>query len=138
MELREIYKQCGLKDPDDFKKEIMTAALFSEHETIKNVIAYRRRLGKTTGFMMSGLQNLFQGKNTIIWVANFSLVRDCHHTFLKYSSFFKELNISVDNNGQFSALINNKKAVLKFVTKHNGIPQATIGFKYDIELDDSY
>ena len=138
MELKQIYERCGLKDPDDFKKEVITAALFSEHETIKNVIAYRRRIGKTTGLMMSGFQNLFQGKNTIIWVANFSTVRDCHHTFLKYSSFFSELNISVDNNGQFSTPFNNKRTILKFVTKHNGIPQATIGFKYDIELYDSY
>ena len=138
MELRQIYERCGLKDPDDFKKDVMTAALFSDHETTKNVIAYRRRLGKTTGFIMAGLQNLFEGKSTIIWVTNFSTVRDCHHSFLKYASLFSELDISVDNNGQFSTLVNNKKAILKFVTKHNGIPQATIGFKYDIEFDDSY
>jgi hypothetical protein len=138
MELKEVYERCGLKDPDDFKAEVMTAALFSDHETVKNVVWYKRRLGKTTKFMITGLHNLFEGKSTIIWVTNFSLVRDCHHNFLKYSSLFPELNIWVDNNGQFSASFNNKKATLKFATKHNGIPQATIGFRYDIELDDSY
>jgi len=138
MDLSEIYERCGLKNPDDFKAEVITTALFSSNETVKNVIEYKRRLGKTTNFMMVGLHNLFEGKSTIIWVTNFSLVRDCHHKFLEYSSLFPELNIWIDNNGQFSSLTNNKRAILKFVTKHNGIPQATIGFKYDIELDDSY
>lgn len=138
MELKEIYRRCGLKDPDEFKTEVITDALFSDHENVKNVIGYKRRLGKTTGIMMLGIQNLFERKNTIIWVANFSLVRDCHHKFLKYSSLFPELNIWVDNNGQFSTMSDDKRTILKFITKHNGIPQATIGFRCDIELDDSY
>lgn len=138
MELKEVYERCGLKDPDNFKTEVITAALFYDHRAVKDLIEYKRRLGKTTNFIMAGLQNLFEGKSTIIWVTNFSLVRDCHHNFLKYSSLFPELNICVDNNGQFSALFKDKKATLKFATKHNGIPQATIRFQYDIELDDSY
>ncbi len=138
MELREIYRRCGLRDPDEFKKEIITDALFSDHHVVKNIIGYGRRQGKTTNFMMSGIQNLFEGKNTIIWVTNFSIARDCHHAFLRYSSNFPELNIEVCNNGQFSTNINGKKTILKFVTLHNNIPQARIEFNWDIELDDSY
>jgi hypothetical protein len=139
MNLAEIYKRCGLKDPSEFKIEIKTKILFGDTWLAKDILEYGRSLGKTTDLMMLGIQNLFLGHNTVIWVPNFRSVRDNHHSFLKYSSLFPELNIQVEDNGEFLSKQNNKSTWLKFVALHNNVPQTNlIGFRWDIEYDDSY
>ena len=139
MTLTEIYKRCGLKNSEEFKIEAKTKALFENPIVAKDIIEYGRRLGRTTDFMMLGIQNFFKKNNTIIWVSNFRSVRDNHHTFLKYSNLFPELNIQVEDNGEFSSNQNGKPVWLKFVALHNNVPQTNlIGFRWDIEYDDSY
>lgn len=139
MELVNLYKRCGLMDPIEFKKQIKTKALFNPESEAKNILEYERRLGRTTDFMMLGIQNFFKRHNTIIWVPNFRSVRDNHHTFLKYSGFFPELNIQVEDNGEFSSIKNDKLIWLKFVALHNNLPQTNLsGFCWDVEYDDSY
>jgi hypothetical protein len=139
MKLSEIYKRCGLKDPEEFKTEIKTKALFNDLLIAKEILEHERRLGKTTDFMMFGIQNFFKKHNTVIWVPNFRSVRDNHHSFLKYSNLFPELNIQVEDNGEFSSNQGGKPVWLKFVALHNNVPQTNLwGFCWDIEYDDSY
>ena len=139
MKLDEIYKRCGLKDPIEFKKEVKTKALFEDSFTAKNILEYGRMQGRTTNFIMLGIQNLYKKHNTVIWVPNFSSVRDNHHRFLRYSSFFSDLNIEVEDNGEFSSNYNNFLTRLKFVALHNNVPQTNLlGFCWDAEYDDSY
>ena len=139
MELAKIYQRCGLKDPAEFKLEIKTKALFEDIFVAKEILEYERRLGRTTDFMMLGIQNFFKKHNTVIWVPNFKSVRDNHHTFLKYSGSFSELNIRVEDNGEFSSTKENKIIVLKFVALHNNVPLTNLlGFRWDVEYDDSY
>ncbi len=139
MTLEEIYQRCGLKDPFEFKIDIKTKALFEDHLVAKDILEYGRRQGKTTSFMMLAIQNFFKKNNTVIWVSNFSLVRDNHHRFLKYSKLFPELNIQVKNNGEFFSLQREGEITLKFVALHNNLPQTNLlGFRWDVEYDDSY
>jgi hypothetical protein len=139
MQLFEIYQRCGLKDPAEFKKEVKTKALFEDALVAKNILEYGRRQGRTTGFIMLGIQNLYKQHNTVIWVPNFSSVRDNHHIFLKYSAFFPDLNIEVEDNGEFSSSHKNGLTRLKFVALHNNVPQTNLlGFRWDTEYDDSY
>ena len=139
MQLFEIYQRCGLKDPAEFKKEVKTKVLFEDFYTIKDVLEHGRRLGRTTDFIMLGIQNLYKKHNTVIWVPNFSLVRDNHHRFLKYSRLFPELEVKVEDNGEFISSYNNGLTRIKFVALHNNMPQTNLcGFRWDIEYDDSY
>jgi len=139
MDLKDIYARCGLKDPKDFAIEVRTNSLFMDQSYAKSILEYGRGLGKTTNFMMMGIQNLFIENNTIIWTTNFSQVRDNHHVFLRYSNFFPELKIEIENNGQFIAKFSPKNPRLKFVTLYNNLPQANLlGFCWDADYDDSH
>ncbi len=139
MDLKEIYTRCGLKDPKSHMIDVKTRALFMDHLSSKDILEYGRRLGKTTNFMMMGIQNLFLEINTIIWTGNFSQVRDNHHVFLRYSKFFPELEIEIQNNGQFIANFSSKGPMLRFVALHNNIPQSNLhGYRWEVEYDDSH
>ena len=59
MDLKDIYARCGLKDPKDFAIEVRTNSLFMDQSYAKSILEYGRGLGKTTNFMMMGIQNLF-------------------------------------------------------------------------------
>lgn len=104
MKLEEIYHRCGLKQPEEYRKYILTEALFSGNELLqKALIEDKRRMGKTTNFIMQGIQNLFHGKSTLIFTHGASRARLSSINFERYSYLFPELIIERETQEQFVA-----------------------------------
>lgn len=139
MKLEEIYHRCGLKNPEDYKKEIIDSALFSDNPFYTREVIEKGRLqGRTTNFMMRGLQNLFEQKSTIIWESGIGVSRRVHFIFDGYASLFPELRIESTKQGEFVSNFRGKSSFLRFIPLYNNLPQSNIvGLSWDIEYDDS-
>lgn len=67
MHISSMYKQLGLKDPADFKKEVENSVLFCSDTNLQvEVLLNGRKTGKTTRTILLSLSNLFKQKNTVI------------------------------------------------------------------------
>lgn len=141
MKLEEIYHRCGLKTPEDYKKDLFAEILFSKICFFqKAVIEEERMSGKTTNFMVRGIQNLFNGKSTLILSHSLGMISYHNNGFKKYASLFPELVIEQNEFGEFVATFHpTGRPKLKFVPIHNGIIQsANINrFEWDEIFDDS-
>jgi hypothetical protein len=139
MKLEQIYQRCGLKDPDDYKKEVIDSALFSDNLFYtRSVIEGDRLHGRTTNFMMKAIQDLFEQRSVIIWVEGAEASRRVASIFNYYAELFPELEIKSTKLGEFFSNFQGKSSFLKFVPLYNNIPQSNIlGLRWDIEYDDS-
>jgi len=124
MKLEVIYYRCGLKDPKQYRKEVITQALFSENKHFqKSIIEDKRQLGKTTNFIMQGIQNLFHGKSTLILTHGSSKARLYSIFFEKrYSHLFPELLIRRETQESFVATLHStSSARLEFAGIYDGV-----------------
>lgn len=141
MKLEEIYHRCGLKDPEEYKKELLERVLFSGDDFFQRTVMEEGRMsGKTTNFMARGIQNLFDGRSTLILSHSLGIISHHSNSFKKYASLFPELVIEQDEVGEFVATFHpTGRPKLKFVSIHNGIIQsANINrFEWDEIFDDS-
>jgi len=139
MELKQIYERCGLKDPDEYRKNVIDRAIFSGlPEIYKDVVENGRRSGTTTSIMMSAIKNLHDGRTTVIWVTSLGMVGYCHNNFLRYANIFPYLAIEVEKNGEFVASFVAGKPKVMFIANYNRIPQKNLkGVNWDEEYDDT-
>lgn len=144
MKLEEIYHRCGLKEPEEYRREFLARVLFSGDSFFqREVIEGGRQLGKTTNFMIRGIQNLFDGRSTLILTYSSTRIIYNDHLFEKYLPLFPELLIEREGPGQFIANPHSSIRVrLRFLGVHNritGITQSDIPnrFEWDEIFDDS-
>lgn len=142
MKLEEIYRRCGLEDPEEHRKEVLTQALFSENKHVqKSIIEDKRNLGKTTNFIMQGIHNLFHGKSTAIITYGLVAARFSGSLFAKrYPHLFSELSIKRETQGRFVAT--GYSAIsqrLEFVGSYDGVinPLYFDPAKWDEIFDDA-
>ena len=86
MHISSMYKQLDLKDPNEFKAEVETSALYSDDLILqRNILLEGRRTGKTTRAILLSFSNLFKQKNTVILCHNFADMFRHYKLFLDYA-----------------------------------------------------
>ena len=136
MNILDIYKKCGLKDPELFEKEVKVNALFTGVEEIRSVVGRGRRLGKTTGLMMQSIQNLYSGHSSVIWVPSFLTARLQRDNLYRHLEMFPELGIDVRNDREFCATMVRDSPRIYIIPKYNNQIQNSGFIRYDFEYYD--
>lgn len=136
MKLEEIYHRCGLKTPEDYKKDLFNEVLFSENQDYQRHILVGGRLsGKTTNFLMQALHNMYHGRSTLILVRTLSMTSHYNGKFKRYADLFPELAIE-EGRDYFEATFVPKHPLVKFISVHNGIWQS--GRVHLLDWDDIF
>ncbi len=91
MTLEECYMKCGLKQPNEFKRDLYDSTYFTDREIMRDVFTKGRRNGTTTNYVIQAIHNLLNGKTTVIWCGGIVTTKLTSRAVASYLGFFDEL-----------------------------------------------
>jgi hypothetical protein len=140
MNIKTIYKELGLQNPEQFERDVKTKSLFSSNiKEQKFILEGGRRTGRTTRAIISAISNIFKEKSTVIVCHNYHDCRRHSDIFLKFAkeifpNFSEKQNSMIFQYRKTNIIFAEEKDNVLFV---NGLPLTNLSTNDAVTIDDT-
>ena len=141
MNIKAIYKELGLQNPEQFERDVKTKSLFSSNiKEQKFILEGGRRTGRTTRAIISAISNIFKEKSTVIICHNYY---DCRRHSDIFLNFVKKIFPDFSTKQSNSMIFQYRKTNIMFAEEKdnvlfvNGLPLTHSSTTDTVTIDDT-